>query len=101
MYKKKGKTIVSIQDPANYIYGKDIYDSYLLDVINNPTISRERHEITVHEYRPDLIAQDIYGSSSYMGLLLLQTKKGLEEYKRGTILEVIPKTVLDKILSEI
>ena len=101
MYRRKNKTIVSKQDPANYIQGFDIYNSYLLEVLSNPSITREKYEITVYEYRPDLIAQDIYGSSSYLGLLLLQVKKDLKDLSRGTILEVIPKSVLDKIIDEI
>ena len=101
MYRRKNKTIISKQDPANYIQGYDIFNSYLLELLTNPAISKDKYEITVHEYRPDLIASDIYGSSSYLGLLLLQTKKSLGEFKRGTVLEVIPKAILDKILDEV
>jgi len=101
MYRKKDKIITTKNDPSNYVFGYDIYDSLLLSLINDTTLERENYEITVHEYRPDLIAQDIYGSTSYMGLLLLQIKKPLEELKRGTILSVLPKTVLETIIKSI
>jgi hypothetical protein len=98
MYRKKNKIIMAKNDPSNYILGYDIYDSLLLSQINDTTLEKESYEITVHEYRPDLIAQDIYGSTSYLGLFLLQVKKPLTDLKRGTILSVLPKTVLDTII---
>ena len=98
MYRKKNKIIMAKNDPSNYIFGYDIYDSLLLSQINDTTLEKENYEITVHEYRPDLIAQDIYGSTSYLGLFLLQVKKPLTDLKRGTILSVLPKTVLDTII---
>lgn len=98
MYRKKDKIITAKNDPSNYVSGYDIYDSLLFSLINDTTLERENHEITVHEYRPDLIAQDIYGSTSYLGLFLLQVKKPLSDLKRGTVLSVIPKTVLDTII---
>lgn len=98
MYRKKNKIIMAKNDPSNYILGYDIYDSLLLSQINDTTLEKENYEITVHEYRPDLIAQDIYGSTSYLGLFLLQVKKPLADLKRGTVLSVLPKTVLDTII---
>lgn len=101
MYRKKDKIITSIYDPSNYVSGYDIFDSLLLSLINDPTLERETHEITVHEYRPDLLAQDIYGSTSYTGLLLLQVKNGLSSLSRGATIEVLPKSVLDVIIKSL
>ncbi len=101
MYKKRDKIITSIYDPSNYVDGYDIFDSLLLTLINDPTLEREKYEITVHEYRPDLLAQDIYGSTSYTGLLLLQVKEGLSGLSRGTVIEVLPKSVLDTIIKSL
>jgi len=101
MYRKENKIISSKQDPSNYVEGYDIFDSTLLYLISNPTLPRDRYEITVYECRPDLIAKDIYGSENYMGLLLLQINKGLDELIKGTILNVLPKSILDKIISEL
>jgi len=101
MFKKKNKIVTAKNDPSNYISGYDIFDSLLLSLINDQNLYREEFEITIHEYRPDLIAQDIYGSSSYLGLLLLQVKKPLSSFSKGTVLKVLPKTTLDSILGMI
>jgi hypothetical protein len=54
--------------------------------------------ITRYEYRPDLIAKDIYGSTSYQGVLMAQCRISLNGYTRGTVLRIIPKSELDKII---
>lgn len=100
MYKKENKIISTKQDPSNYISGYDIFNSTLLYMLGDPNIPKEIYEITVYECRPDMIARDIYGSESYLGLLLLQINKKLEELTKGTLLEVIPKNILDKLISE-
>lgn len=101
MYNKSNTIISNKENLANYIEGIDVYNSSLLEYLNNPNITRELYEITVYEYRPDLIAEDYYGSSSYVGLLTLQAAKGLESYKRGSILRLIPKNILDNLLSSL
>jgi len=101
MYKKSNTIISNKENLANYIEGYDIYNSTLLVILNDPSISRVQYEITAYEYRPDLLAKDFYGSTSYMGLLILQASRGLETYKRGSILNLIPKNILDNILSNI
>ena len=99
MYSKSGNIISNKENLANYIDGYDLYNSTLLVILNDPSIQRVPYEITAYEYRPDLLARDFYGSTSYMGLLILQASRGLETYKRGSILNLIPKNVLDNILS--
>ena len=101
MYRKKDKIISSVYDPSNYVNGYDIFDSLLLTLINDPTLGKDVHEITVHEYRPDLLAKDIYGSTSYTGLLLLQIKGGLASLSKGSKIEVLPKSVLDIIIKSL
>lgn len=101
MYNKSNSIISNKENLTNYIDGYDIYNSYLLVVLNDPSIPRVSYEITAYEYRPDLLAKDFYGSTNYMGLLILQASRGLETYKRGSILTLIPKNTLDSILSSI
>lgn len=101
MYRNNTKIISGVEDLSNYIEGIDIYNSLLIDKLRNPELSREYYEITNYEYRPDLIAKDYYGSASYMGLLLLQGARGLDGYRRGEVLKLIPKNVLDNLISNL
>lgn len=99
MYKKQQKVQVSLTNLGNYIEGIDVYNSWFLQRISDINLTREKYQITVYEYRPDLIAQDFYGDSSYMGILLAQIKIGLQDLKRGVVLELLPKTTVDNIIS--
>lgn len=101
MYTKNNTIISNKNELSNYIDGKDIYNSSLLVYMNDPRITRTDYLITTYEYRPDLISKEFYGSSDYEGLLILQSGIGLENYKRGTTLQLIPKTILDNILNNI
>lgn len=98
MYKKEQKIISSIEDVSNYIEGFDIYNSTFLSLLYNTSESKEKYEITVYEFRPDLICKDFYGSESYYGIFLLQTKKLLTDYRKGVILELLPKSVVDNLI---
>lgn len=98
MFKKDSKIVSNIQELSNYISGFDIYNSSILIYLNDPKIEREDYEITNYEYRPDLIAKDYYGSSNYMGLLILMASRDLSTFKRGSVLKLIPKNILDEIL---
>lgn len=101
MYTKKDEIISNKENLANYINGIDIYNSSILIYLASPIIERVSYEITAYEYRPDLIAEAFYGSTSYAGLLMLQAARGLETYKRGSILKLIPKKTLDNILGSL
>lgn len=101
MFSKESKIISNREELSNYISGFDVYNSKLLLLLKDPSIQKETYLITNYEFRPDLIARDYYGSSDYQGLLLLQSSIGLEDYRIGTILELIPKIKLDEILKNI
>lgn len=101
MYRKKSKLINNIENLGNYIDGFDVYDSLFLNRINNQSLTRENYLITVHEYRPDLIARDYYGSVSYMGILLAQTKMTVDQFKKGVVLSLLPKTTIESIISSL
>ena len=98
MYIKEQKIISSIEDVSNYIEGYDIYNSTFLSLLYNTTETKEKYEITVYEFRPDLICKDFYGSESYYGIFLLQTKKLITEFRKGVILELLPKSVVDNLI---
>lgn len=99
MYTKEQKIQNSLTNLSNYIEGFDVYNSLFLQKISDPTLEREKYQITVHEFRPDLMAQDFYGSSEYMGILLVQARVDLKSLKRGVVLELLPKTTIDNIIS--
>lgn len=101
MYRKADKITGNILDPSNYIQGFDIYNSKFLAQISDQNLKREYYEIRVNEYRPDLIAQSFYGSSDYLGVLLLQTKMTLPNFKRGVVLSLLPKETIDSIIKNI
>jgi hypothetical protein len=69
--------------------------------LKDPGLEREEYEIKTFEYRPDLIAQDFYGSTDYEGLLMIQTGTTLVNYKKGETLMLISKSNLDSLLRSI
>ena len=101
MFTKESKIINNKQNLSNYISGYDVYNSSLLIYLNDPQIERENYEIMTYTFRPDLIAQDHYGDVSYEGLVVLMASIGLESYTKGNVIQLIPKSVLDSILSNI
>lgn len=88
-------------DLSSYINGKDVYNSRLLDIISKSTAPKVRYTVTEKNYRPDLIAKDLYGSSDYLGLLMVQTGASLENFKKGAILELYSKTTLDGFINSL
>jgi hypothetical protein len=90
-----------LEDIVNYVSGFDVYNSKLIELLRDPGLEREEYEITTSEYRPDLIAADIYGSDDYEGLLMIQTGSTLTNFKKGVILTIIPKDSLDSLLRSI
>jgi hypothetical protein len=99
MYKKQQKIQSSITNLSNYVEGFDVYNSWFLQKLGDQSLRREKYQITVYEYRPDLIAEDFYGDPNYMGILMSQIRIKLENLKRGVILELIPKEIIDNIIS--
>lgn len=99
---EKSKVIISNRlELGNYISGFDVYNSLLLNRLLDPTLTKERYKIVNYEYRPDLVAKDIYGSEDYMAILLITTGKKVEEFKKGEYLDVLPKLVVDSIIDSI
>ena len=101
MYSKNSRLINSVEDLSNYVEDFDIYNSYFLYLISDPSLIREDYQIKVYSYRPDLIARDFYGSEKYLGILMAQTKLRLDGFKKGTILSLIPKKTIDEIIKNL
>lgn len=101
MYNKPTKYTYTSEELSNYIEGNDVYNSSFLSIISNSAITRETYVISEFEYRPDLIAAEVYGSSSYEGILILQTGLTLDKFIKGKRLELIPKKTLDSILNNL
>ena len=101
MYSRAKIVSSGLEDIVNYISGSDVYNSKLIELLKDPGLEREEYEITTFEYRPDLIAQEVYGSTDYEGLLMIQTGTTLINYKRGETLMLIPKNSLDSLLRSI
>ena len=101
MYKKPIKHTYTKEELSNYIEGNEVYNSSFLSIISNLDLPRILYTISEYEFRPDLIANAIYGSSSYEGLLMLQTGLSLSDYKKGKVLSVLSKTTLDSILDNL
>ena len=101
MYKKSGNILTNRLDLSNYVEGFDLYNSTLILKLTDSELPRENYIISNYEFRPDLIAKDIYGSTKYMGILLITQAAGLEAYTKGTVLSIIPKDVVDKIIGNI
>lgn len=98
MFRKRDKMYISKRELSNYILGFDVYNSALIDYIRDPSVEKIYKVITEHEYRPDLIAKDIYGEDGYEGILYLTCGTSLENYYKGAIIEVISPNSLHRIL---
>jgi hypothetical protein len=101
MFSKQSEIKNSKADLCNYILDKDVYNSILLSKLSDSSIYREEYEITTNQYRPDLIARDFNGSTDYTGLVLLQAKRGLDTFTKGSIIKLIPIQRLNLILENI
>lgn len=101
MYTKLNKMSSTKSNLSNYMEGSDVYNSLLIELLNDPSIEREAYTIRTFEYRPDLIAEDYYNDSSYLGILFLTCGTYYENYKKGTVLYLINKSDIDNILNSI
>ncbi len=101
MYSRTNTVSSGLENVTNYISGCDVYNSKLIELLKDPGLEREEYEIKTFEYRPDLIAQDFYGSTDYEGLLMIQTGTTLVNYKKGETLMLISKSNLDSLLRSI
>lgn len=101
MYRKNKTILASKEDLGNYIEGYDVYNSLLLLRLSDTSLEKELYQITTFEYRPDLIAKDYYSSESYLAYVLLQGGRSIENYKKGAILQLVPKNILDSIIASI
>ena len=101
MYTQTNKGNSSLEDLTNYIDGSDVYNSKLVELLSDPSLPREEYEINTYEYRPDLIAREVYGSTGYEGLLMLQAGATLTNFQKGVTLMLIPKTNLDSLIRSI
>jgi hypothetical protein len=101
MYRKNKIILANKEDLGNYIEDYDAYNSLLLLRLSDVSLERESYQITTYEYRPDLIAKDYYSSETYLPYVLLQGGRSIDEYKKGSILRLIPKEILDSIIASI
>lgn len=97
MYTRESKISSSDSNITPYIDGIDIYNSKLLYLLSDPSVERESYEITVYEYRPDLIAKDFYGSEDYLPYVILSTGLRLSQFNKGRILSLITKEEINRL----
>lgn len=101
MYTRGDRIITNKSEVSNYVEGLDFFNSKFLYELSRPELSREIYEITVYEYRPDLIARDFYGDVSYQGIVMLQATGGLLGLKRGNKILLVPKVKVDSIIQNL
>lgn len=101
MYTKISKITASQGDPSNYIEGFDVYNSLLICKLRDRQEEKIAYQIKTKDYRPDLIAKDIYGDTKWMGLLMMTSGVGLEGFKKGTVIMIYPKSTLENILKSL
>jgi hypothetical protein len=101
MYTKPQRLISKIENLGNYVEGFDIYNSKFLSMILDPKIERVDFTIQTSQFRPDLIAKRFYGDESYMGLVIVQSRKSLNEFTEGTTIQLIPKNKLEELLRKV
>lgn len=95
---EKNRISKTSQDLSIYIESFDVYNAEIMGMIRDSFYERVPYEIRTFEYRPDLIAQDIYGDSKYMGIFMLTCGVGLEGLYKGATISILPKSVIDEII---
>ena len=99
MYKRDTKKLTNnMKDLSGYIEGSDVYNSIIVDLFFVSFYERVPYEIRTFEFRPDLLAKDIYGDEKYMGIFILTCGVGLEGLYKGAVISVFPKSVIDEII---
>lgn len=78
----------------------DIGNSTLLYRLDRAS-TKNTYTITKYEGRIDLIAREIYGNEKFSWILLYTNRIGVNDLKRGLVLEYIPFQELQSILNEI
>lgn len=101
MYSKSKTILAQKEYLGNYIEGFDVYNSLLLLRLSDTSLPRDLYQIKTYEYRPDLIAKDYYGSETYLEYVLYQGGIAIQNYKKGVVLRLIPKEILDSIIENI
>ena len=101
MYNKNRIILAQKEHLGNYIEGFDVYNSLLLLRLSDTSLTRDLYQIKTYEYRPDLIAKDYYGSESYLEYILLQGGIAIQSYRKGVVLRLIPKDILDSIIESV
>ena len=101
MYTKAGTIQASKYDFSNYIEGYDVYNSKIIELAKEHEDEKVDYLITTMDYRPDLIAQELYGDTKFVAFLMISTALGLEGYKKGTTIRVLPRGVFDEIINSL
>lgn len=100
MFNKNSNISGSNERLDNFIDGIDVYNSEFLLKLFDPDLPKVNFIITTQKYRPDLIAEDFYKSSRYSEYVILQAGLPLSELKQGVTLQLIPLTILKKLINE-
>ena len=70
MYTRPKRIYSDLKNLNYYIEGSDVYNSQLLLYLQDPNLDREEYTVKT-PYRPDLIAEDFYGSVGYEPYVIL------------------------------
>ena len=101
MYKRTSNLIKSNNvSPEIFIEGNDYANSELLwklDQFND----YKTFTITKHEYRIDLISEEIYGDEKYSWILMYINRVSIQELVRHKVLNYIPIDKLDNIIATV
>lgn len=99
MYTRPKRIYTDLKRLENYIEGEDVYNSLLLFHLQNSDLETKEYTIKT-PYRPDLIAEEFYGSLEYEPFVLLQLKTPIDKLTKGRIFNLITKSEIDKILEK-
>ena len=100
MFTKFKQTVDNEVELGNFIEGFDIYNSRLLELLNDSTLPMEAYTINVGENRPDIIAKKFYGDYSYQAYVILQCY-GINDLKIGSTIYLIEKEYLNNLINQV
>lgn len=88
------------KDFTGYVDGTDIFNSELLHRVNEIT-NFTKYRITRYAGRADLIAKEIYNANGYMWVILFVNRMRSEELTEGTVINFIPRNIIDSLINNL
>lgn len=84
---------------SSYIEDIDVFNSTLLLYLEDPEIEKLEFRITTQKYRPDLIAEEVYGDKLYSDYVIIQSCLPISGFVPGRVIKLINLETLKLLIT--